>query len=114
VEKIMNAIDVFSARDLRNRSGELLNDAEEGRLSIITKHGRPTAIALPFDAELIDMGVHKRLAIALFSNNLLTLGQSAKLADMSIEQFLELLKPLNINVVDHPIDDLADDLAALQ
>lgn len=42
-------LDVFSVRDLRIRSGDLLRDAEEGRLAVITKHGRPAILALPFD-----------------------------------------------------------------
>ncbi len=37
----MDLIDVFSVRDLRNRSGDLLKDAEAGQISLITKHGRP-------------------------------------------------------------------------
>lgn len=110
----MSAIDVFSARDLRNRSGELLKDAEEGRLALITKHGRPMALSLPFDSELLDMGVHKRLAVHLFRDRLLSLSQSARLADLPIEQFLEELKSLNVDVVDYPEDELTDELAALQ
>jgi prevent-host-death family protein len=38
--------DVFTVRDLRNRTGDLMRDAEEGRLSIITKHGRPAILAI--------------------------------------------------------------------
>ncbi len=51
----MEALDVFSARDLRNRSGGLLKDAKEGRLSLITKHGHPAALAVPFDAQLLEL-----------------------------------------------------------
>ncbi len=45
----MDPVDVFSARDLRQRSGELLKDAENGQLALITKHGRPAILAVPFD-----------------------------------------------------------------
>ena len=34
----MEQFDVFTARELRNRSGELLKDAEDGQISLITKH----------------------------------------------------------------------------
>jgi hypothetical protein len=37
----MEPLDVFTVRDLRQRSGDLLRDAEQGRLALITKHGRP-------------------------------------------------------------------------
>ena len=37
----MASLDVFIVRDLRQRSGKFLKDAENGRLALITKHGRP-------------------------------------------------------------------------
>ena len=49
----MLPLDVFSVRDLRNRSGDLLRDAEAGRISLITKHGRPVILAVPFDERLL-------------------------------------------------------------
>lgn len=45
-------VDVFSARDLRNNAGQLLKDARNGRLSLITKHGVPLVLAVPFDSHL--------------------------------------------------------------
>ena len=53
----MNWFDTFSATDLRQRSGELLRSAERGRLSVITKHGRPAILAIPFDDRLLSLGV---------------------------------------------------------
>jgi prevent-host-death family protein len=58
--------DVFTVRDLRNRTGDLMRDAEEGRLSIITKHGRTAILAIPFDERLLAFGVHRSLALHLF------------------------------------------------
>jgi hypothetical protein len=37
----MEQFDVFTVRDLRKRTGDLMRDAEAGRLALITKHGRP-------------------------------------------------------------------------
>jgi prevent-host-death family protein len=59
----MSTLDVFTVRDLRERTGELIRDAEEGRLSLVTKHGRPTLLALPFDERLLSHGVHRSLAL---------------------------------------------------
>ena len=53
----MDEFDVFSVRDLRNKSGELLRDAEAGQISLITKHGKPAILAVPFDNHLISRGV---------------------------------------------------------
>ncbi len=43
----------FTVRDLRERTDELIRDAESGELSVITKRGRPVYVALPFDKTLI-------------------------------------------------------------
>ena len=52
-------VDVFSLRDLRIRSSDLVKDAEAGRLSIVTKRGRPSALTLPFDRRLLDLGTRR-------------------------------------------------------
>jgi len=105
-------LDVFSARDLRNRSGELLRDAEEGRLSIITKHGRPTILAVPFDERLVRLGVSRALALSLFEARQTTMAQSAKLAGLDLEEFIELLGEFDIDAVDYPPEELADEIEA--
>lgn len=104
--------DVFSVRDLRNRSGDLLRDAEAGRLSIITKHGRPAILAIPFDDRLLEQGVARSMAISLFESGQTTLAQSAKLAGLVLEVFIELLGSLGIPAVDYPPEELADELVA--
>lgn len=42
-------METFTVRDLRERSGELIRGAENGKLSVVTKHGTPVFIAVPFD-----------------------------------------------------------------
>ena len=110
----MNTVDVFSARDLRNRAGGLLKDAEDGKLSMITKHGRPAAIAVPFDARLLELGTHRHLAVRLYAQHLLTLAQAAKLADLPIEQFLDVLGVSGVDVVDYPPEEVAAELEAIR
>jgi len=110
----MHAVDVFSARDLRNRAGGLLKDAEAGKLAVITKHGRPAAIAVPFDAELLELGVHRQLAARLYSQRLLTLAQAAKLANLSVEAFLDVLQVSGVDVVDYPPEELDAELEAVR
>jgi prevent-host-death family protein len=106
----MEPLDVFTVRDLRQRSGDLLRDAEEGRLALITKHGRPAALAVPFDERLLSLGVHRSLALHLFEGQRLTLSQASKVAGMAIEEFMELLAEAGIPAVDYPPEELADEL----
>lgn len=105
-------LDVFSVRDLRVRSGELLRDAEEGRLSVITKHGRPAILALPFDERLLQHGVARALALELFEAGRVTLARAAKLAEMSVEEFVELLGVAGVDAVSYPPDELEAEVEA--
>ncbi len=108
----MDPVDVFSARDLRQRSGELLKDAENGQLALITKHGRPAILAVPFDERLLDLGVHRALALHLFENGQLTLVQAAKLAGVAAEEFVVLLGEVGVPAVDYPPQELDDEVGA--
>lgn len=103
---------VFSVRDLRLRSGELMKDAELGRLALITKHGRPAILALPFDRRLLDQGVHRSLAVSLFEGGHLTPAQAAKIAGVSLDDFIDLLGSLGLPVVDYPAEDITEELDA--
>ncbi|MEA2080595.1 MAG: type II toxin-antitoxin system prevent-host-death family antitoxin [Pseudomonadota bacterium] len=106
----MERLDVYTARDLRNRSGEILREAEAGHLSLITKHGRPAILAIPFNERLLDHGVHRAMALHLFEARQLTLDQAAKVAGMPQEEFIELLGKAGIAAVDYPVEELEKDL----
>ena len=107
----MEQFDVFTARDLRNRSGELLKDAEDGQISLITKHGKPAILAVPFDKRLLNHGVHRAMALHLFESHQMTLAQSAKIANLSAEAFIELLGEAGIAAVDYLPEELNDEIA---
>ena len=98
----MRDIEVFTVRDLRLRSSELVREAEGGQVSIITKRGKPAVLALPFDGRLLDLGVDKDLAITLFERRLLTLGKAAKLAGVTQDAFMDVLEAAGIVAVDYP------------
>jgi len=106
----MDPVDVFSVRDLRQRTGELLKDAENGRLALITKHGRPAILAVPFDERLLDLGVHRALALHLFEKRQLSLVQAAKVAAVSAEEFVILLGEAGIVAVDYPPEELDEEV----
>ena len=105
-------VDVFSMRDLRQRSGELIKEAEDGHLALITKHGRPAILAVPFDDRLLKLGVHRTLALRLFEQRHLTLVQAARLAGMTAEEFMNLLGEAGVPAVDYPPEELKDEISA--
>ncbi len=103
---------IFSIRELRERSGELSREAEEGRLALVTRHGNPLFVSVPFTDELLEAGVHTALAVGLFKSGELTGPRAAKLARMSVAQFYAHVSEQGIPVVDHDPSELAQELAA--
>ena len=101
---------VFSVRDVRQRSGELLRDAADGRLALITKHGRPAILAVPFDERLLEIGVHRALALRLFEQRQVSLAQAARVAGVPLEEFIVLLGEAGIPAVDYPPEELDDEV----
>ncbi len=106
----MQSFTTYTARELRNLSGEVTRRAEQGELGLITKHGKPIMLTLPFDEVVLSLGVHRSLALQLFDAGQLTLAQAAKLADMPLEKFISLLGEVGINAVDYPAEELDDEL----
>ena len=108
----MEPLDVFTVRDLHQRSGDLLRDAEQGKLALITKHGRPAILAVPFDERLLTHGVHRALSLHLFEGGQVTLAQGARLAGLPLEAFIELLGQTGIPAVSYPPEELRDEVEA--
>ena len=107
-------MDTFSIRDLRERTGDLVRDAEAGKLSIITKHGQPVFLAVPFDESLLREGVRVALAVKLFDDEVVSLGKAAKLAGMPQSEFIDHLGALKIPVVRYGKEELEQELAAFE
>lgn len=104
----------FTIRELRERSGDLSREAEEGRLALVTRHGQPLFVSVPFTDHLLQMGVHTALAVSLFRTGDITSARAAKLARMSLSQFLAHLSDQGISIVDYDPGELAQELAAFE
>jgi predicted HTH domain antitoxin len=102
----------FSIRELRERSGDLSREAEAGRLALVTRHGQPLFVSVPFTDELLEAGVHTALAAKLFKSGGITSARAAKVARMSLPDFLEYLSTQGIPVVDYDPAELKQELAA--
>jgi len=103
----------FTIRDLRDRTAEIVRDAEAGKLSLVTRHGEPVFVAVPFDEALLREGVHVALAARLFDEQLLSLGKAARVAGMSAPEFVDRLARLGIPVARPAPDELGQELDAL-
>jgi prevent-host-death family protein len=103
-------MDTFTVRDLREHTGSLIHEAEAGKLSLITKHGRPVFLAVPFTSDLVEFGLRTSLAIKLFKEDAITLEKAAKIAGVHLEIFIERLGQLGIPAVDYPVHELSKEL----
>jgi prevent-host-death family protein len=103
-------MDTFTVRDLRERTGQLIRDAESRKLSVITKHGRPVFLAVPFDELLVREGIGLTLAVRLFQQAEISLGKAARLAGMDRKDFMAELARRRIPVADHSESELKDEL----
>lgn len=103
-------MDTFTVRDLREHTGTLIHDAEKGKLSLITKHGHPVFLAVPFDEELLGLGLRPAIAVKLYRDKVLTLEKAAKVANCSVESFIEKLGKLAISVVNYSPSEIDEEL----
>ena len=77
---------------------------------LITKHGRPSILAVPFDDRLLELGVHRALALHLFERKQATLTRAAKVAGVTSEEFVSLLGRAGIAAVDYPPEELDEEV----
>lgn len=105
-------METFTVRDLRERTGDLIRGAEAGKLSVITKHGAPVFVAVPFDDILLREGVSVALAVHLFDEERISLGKAAQLAGMSRAVFTQHLAQMCIPVIRITAGELEAELVA--
>ena len=82
------------------------------RLALMTKHGRPATLAVPFNERLLQHGVHRAVALDLFEQGQVTLTQGAKLAGIPAEDYIALLGEVGIAAVTYPLEEIAEELKA--
>lgn len=102
----------FSLRDLPDHVAELAEDAEAGKLSLVTRDGAPVFVAVPFDDALLRGGVKLALAVKLFDEETLSLGQAARLAGVGVVEFMDRLAELHIPVARLRPGELEQELGA--
>ena len=111
MEHMRKSMDIFNVRDLRERPGELIREAEQGLLAMVTKRGHPVFIAVPFTEELVKLGLSKSLALRMLEEKHISLRQAAKIAGISLEEILCLASDAGVSVVDYDPKELDEELA---
>jgi prevent-host-death family protein len=97
-------MEAFAVRDLREHTGELVRNAESGAYSVVSKHGRPLFVALPFNDALLASGVSVALADKLVLQGELSVASGAKLAGMPYARYLQHLGAMGYSMLDESAD----------
>jgi prevent-host-death family protein len=106
-------MEAFAVRDLREHTGDLVRNAENGEYSVVSKHGKPLFVALPFNDALLSSGVSVALADKMVLQAELSVAAGAKLAGMPYARYLQHLGALGYSMLDDNTDTDAE-LVTLQ
>ncbi|MCP4699136.1 MAG: type II toxin-antitoxin system Phd/YefM family antitoxin [Gammaproteobacteria bacterium] len=98
-------------RQLKTNPGQLSQILEKDEYLLITRHGEPLGVAIPFSSRLMEQGLERWLALKAFESGDLTLGQLAKALKKSKAETLNTLGQLGISTADY---DLAEDLETIE
>ena len=97
-------MEAFAVRDLREHTGELVRNAENGEYSVVSKHGKPLFVAMPFNDALLKAGVSVALADKLVLKAELSVAAGAKLAGLPYARYLQHLGALGYSMLDESSD----------
>ena len=105
----------FAVRDLREHTGELVRNAEGGNYSVVSKHGKPLFVAVPFNEALLMSGVNVALADNLVQRGDISISAGAKLAMMPRDRYMRHLglQGYSFMAEDNFAEDLATELKHL-
>ncbi len=102
---------VFSIEQLIESPVALIAEAESGQVAVVTKDGRPLFLAVPYDERLAKEEVHVAVVVRLYETEVISLGKAARMAGLSLSEFIDRLGALNIPVIRYPAEDLKREIA---
>jgi len=102
----------FGIRDLREKIGDYTHEADAGVISVISRNGKPLTVNIPFNEQLIELGVHKALAIKMYEEEILTLNKAARYAGVKTDEFIKMLGCVGLSVLGDA-DQLKNELKQL-
>ena len=102
---------VIGIKELQTNPCKLTKAFQARDYLLITKHGQPLGVALPFAEGMMEQGLMPWFAIKGFQHGDLSLGQLSKALGKTQHDTIKLLDLLSIPIADY---DLAEDLSAIE
>ena len=103
-------MDTFIVRDFRESIDTFVNDTELDKLTIVTKHGKPVFVTVPFSKEIVKSGVMFVLAARFFQDGIMSIGRAALFAGCSTSEFIDYLGKAGIPSVHYSAEELEQEL----
>lgn len=100
------AINTYTSREIREN-----RFIEDKSVSIITSHGKPVKIAIPFDDRVFHEGLEKAVGLYLVEHHILTQAKAAKIASLSLVAFLDLMAKYGISAANQTEQEIHEELA---
>ena len=100
-------------KELKTNPSIISQAIEQDEYLLISKRGKPIAVATSLDDQVFDHGLKKWILIQAFSKGGLSLGQLASALGQSRTQIIELLNLLHIPVLDYDLEDERDTIEHL-
>jgi antitoxin (DNA-binding transcriptional repressor) of toxin-antitoxin stability system len=98
-------------KELKTNPAVLTKTVESGDYLLISRRGKPFALATSLENPLFDLGLKTWFLTRAFADGGISLGQLARALDKSVSETAKLLSILGIPVLDY---DLADELDTLE
>lgn len=92
-------------KEIKRNPGIISKTMEDHQYLLISKRGKPIAVATSLDDEVFDLGLKKWILVKAFENGSLSLGQLSTALNKSYSETLKLLEILNIPALDYSLDD---------
>lgn len=103
-------MNIIGIKELQTNPAKLSQSFRDNDYMLITKHGKPIGIALPFSHQMMEQGLRPWMALKAFEVGDLSLGQLAQVFEQSKTEMLETLSLLNIVVADYELQEDLDTL----
>ncbi|MCK5810630.1 MAG: type II toxin-antitoxin system Phd/YefM family antitoxin, partial [Cocleimonas sp.] len=100
-------------KEIKTNPGIISKTIEDHQYLLISKRGKPIAVATSLDDEVFDMGLKKWILLQAFKNGSLSLGQLSKALNQSYSKTLKLLELLKIPALDYDLEDELDTINGL-
>ena len=104
----------FTTEELAREPQRLLDDAQRGETSIVTRGGEPILLALPLNPSAESRTMRLEIAASLYDQDQISLGLAARIAGLDYSAMIDELGRRGIATIRLAPGELERDLAAFE